>query len=253
MTLISVKVESDHLEALTRPSRLLAGVSELIWNGLDAEADRISVHVAENELGGIDRVTVEDNGHGMTRKDAVEGFEHLGGSWKRLAEKSRNRKRLLHGSKGQGRWRAFSIGDWIQWRSVADDEDGKRRELTITGTRAALTEFEVSDPVETDEPPGTRVEVEQIREESVAPLLADDAVDRLVGEFAIYLEKYPDVAITYRNFPVRPEDLQANRASYAIEIENPYGPIELTVIEWRKDFPRALLLCDENGMTLSDV
>ncbi|HEX6681095.1 MAG TPA: ATP-binding protein [Gaiellaceae bacterium] len=252
MTRISVKVESDHLEELTRPSRRLAGLSELIWNGLDAEADRIEVHVAENDLGGIDRITVEDNGHGMTHAQALEAFSHLGGSWKRLADKSQNKKRLLHGSKGQGRWRAFSLGDWVRWESVAEDESG-RHETTITGTRAALTEFDVSDPVATENAIGTNVHVETVREEVIAPLLADDAVDRLVGEFAIYLEKYPDVEITYRGFQVRPEDLQSNRASYAIEVENSHGAIELTVIEWKREFPRGLLLCDENGMTLSEV
>jgi hypothetical protein len=78
----------------------------------------------------------------MTTTDAFEGFEHLGGPWKRLADKSRNKKRLLPGSKDHGRWRAFSVGGWMRWRSVAENEGGKRRELTITGARASLTEFE---------------------------------------------------------------------------------------------------------------
>jgi hypothetical protein len=249
---LSVDVKSDHLEELTRPTRRLAGLTELIWNSLDADAERIAVQVAENDLGGIGNVVVIDDGHGMTHADAIEAFSHLGGSWKLLADRSRSGKRKLHGSKGRGRWCAFSLGDWVRWTTVAESS-ATREQTAITGTRAALTEFEVSDPQMTDKEIGTRVDVESIREDVITPLLADEATDRLISEFAVYLENYPTVQITYRGFQLRPEELQSHRASYSIPVENPYGPVELTVIEWSRDFPRALLLCDENGMSLSEM
>jgi DNA mismatch repair protein MutL len=47
-------------------------VKELVENALDAGADSVDVEV---ENGGIDRVTVADDGHGMDAEDAVRAFE----------------------------------------------------------------------------------------------------------------------------------------------------------------------------------
>jgi Histidine kinase-, DNA gyrase B-, and HSP90-like ATPase len=75
MTRVTVKVESDHLEKLARPSRRLAGIAEMIWNAVDAEAEVVEVRVLENALQGVDSVEVNDNGHGMTQAEALKAFE----------------------------------------------------------------------------------------------------------------------------------------------------------------------------------
>jgi hypothetical protein len=252
VTRIAVSVEADHLEKLTRPSRRLAGVSELIWNALDAEAEQIAVRVVENQLGGIDLVEVIDDGHGMTRDDALHEFELLGGSWKRDRRKSKNDRRIVHGSEGEGRWRAFSIGDLVRWISVAE-VGGERQEITITGQHSSLKEFDVSDATPTDKPVGTRVIVENIREGAAGAILANDAVDHLNAEFALYLEMYPDVEVRYRNFRVDPSGIAKNTKTYTIDLENAYGPAELTVIEWPHDVRRTMLLCDDARMPLGEI
>jgi hypothetical protein len=204
VTRVEVSVETDHLEKLTRPGRRLAGIAELVWNALDAEADRVSVRVIENALQGVDVIEVIDNGHGMLQTDALHDFELLGGSWKRHQRRSKNGKRLVHGSEGECRWRAFSLGDLVRWVSVADT--GARREkVTITGERSALKEFEIGEVESTEDPIGTTVIVENIREGVAGSVLADDATDVLSAEFALYLEMYPDIEIRYRraDLPVR--------------------------------------------------
>src|SRR6476619_2296639 len=148
MTKIAVRVEADHLDKLIRPMRSLAGVVELIWNGLDAEATEVTIRVLENNLNGVDEVAVVDNGHGMSHDEAMEVFGLLGGSWKRSAEKSKNGQRLLHGSEGQGRWRAFSLGSYVRWTTVGVGQGGHER-TQITGTRSTPTEFEVDDATAT--------------------------------------------------------------------------------------------------------
>jgi hypothetical protein len=252
VTRVAVTVEADHLEKLTHPSRRLAGVSELIWNALDAEADKVSVRVVDNALEGVDVVEVVDNGHGMTHADALHEFQLLGGSWKRSRGKSKNDKRIVHGSEGEGRWRAFSIGDLVRWVSVAE-VDGQREQITITGLHATLKEFEVSEPEPTDDPVGTTVIIENIREGLAAALLADDAVDHLNAEFALYLEMYQGLDVRYRNFRVDPGTVAKHRGTYPIDLENPYGPAEVTVIEWGRDVRRTMLLCDDGGMPLGEI
>jgi len=252
VTKVAVKVEADHLEKLTHPTRRLGGLSELIWNALDAEADKVTVRVVDNPLEGVDVVEVIDNGHGMSRDDAVREFQLLGGSWKRDRRKSRNEVRIVHGSEGEGRWRAFSIGDMVRWVSVAE-VDGQREKITITGLHSAIKEFDVSDPVLTDDEVGTTVIIENIREGAAAALLADDAIDHLNAEFALYLEMYPGIDVRYRNFRVDPTAVAKHSRTYPIELENPYGPAQITVIEWAHDVRRVMLLCDDGGMPLGEI
>ena len=80
----------------------VAGVTELVWNALDAEADSVSVVIVRNELDGVDFVVVEDDGHGMTHAEVVRDFRRLGGSWKKMRSTSKNGKRPLHGKEGAG-------------------------------------------------------------------------------------------------------------------------------------------------------
>ena len=206
--------------------------------------------LTQDELEGVSRVSVVDDGHGMRHADALEEFAHLGGSWKRHSQHSKNRVRLLHGKQGQGRWRAFSVGTLVRWITVAASDD-VREQTTITGRRDALTQFDVSEAQATSDPVGTTVLIENIEEEAASALLADDAADKLTAMLAPYLERYPTVTITFRGQQIDPAQLQAHRADYELALDsNSYGPLALTVIEWNKRFPRELLLSDENGIAL---
>src|SRR5690348_2604445 len=100
---VQVEAHEDFIEKLTvaSPSQALA---ELIWNGLDAEATRVSIEADSNDWG-LRSIRVRDNGHGIPPQEAEELFMHLGGSWKRNANKSKNGKRTLHGEEGKGRFR----------------------------------------------------------------------------------------------------------------------------------------------------
>lgn len=248
--LITVRVESDHLEALANPSGNLLGIAELVWNGLDAEAEHIQIRLEQNGMGGIDGVEVRDDGHGMTHAEALSEFSHLGGSWKHLAAHSKHRRRLLHGSQGQGRWRAFSIGSPVRWITVAE-VDGVREKTVITGRSSKLTEFEVSAPERTDDPFGTVVRIENIAEKTASGLLAASAAATLTTRLAPYLEKYPNVEISFRSHSLDPRSLQDVRKEYELDLpDGVEGPATLLVIEWRESFPREMFLCDENGMAL---
>lgn len=93
----------DHVARLARESDPVRAVVELIWNAVDAEATEVVAEVdCETELGAIQRVTVSDNGHGISADEIDATFGRIGGSWKRLASKTKNGKRGLHGSLGQG-------------------------------------------------------------------------------------------------------------------------------------------------------
>ncbi len=256
MPQVTVQVDLDHLERQIKSPG--SGLAELIWNAVDADANDVAVTVEMSELGAIESVTVTDNGSGMTPEAAAKGFGALGGSWKATEKVSRRDRRVLHGSEGKGRFGAFALGDRVRWTTSADvDDDGgdgepQRQETVIIGTRAALSTFDISGPLATSRPTGTVVRVTHVAEKAATALDKDTVVDGLAVAFALYLESYP-VNITWRNQTVDPADLQVQRQTYPLTVEELDGEVTLTVIEWKRAVPRALYLCDSNGMALHEI
>jgi histidine kinase/DNA gyrase B/HSP90-like ATPase len=80
--IIQVEAQEDFIEKLTVASPAQA-LAELIWNGLDAEASKVSVEIDDSDFG-LRSIRVRDNSHGIPPNEAEELFMHLGGSWKRL-------------------------------------------------------------------------------------------------------------------------------------------------------------------------
>jgi len=63
-----VMVQEDYLERIAN-ARPIQAIAELIWNGLDADATDVNVEVKSTKLG-MERVTVRDNGHGISYEEA---------------------------------------------------------------------------------------------------------------------------------------------------------------------------------------
>ncbi|MDP1661038.1 MAG: ATP-binding protein [Phycisphaerales bacterium] len=142
---VKLDVQPDHLEdvAKTRP---VLGLAELIWNAVDADANTVSVSYERNKLGGIDRVIVADDGHGIDHTDALTSFSRLGGSWKKTKGTSQREKRALHGQEGKGRFKAFCLGNAIVWSSTYK-ANGAIKRFRIVGQRPALNQFDVTEAV----------------------------------------------------------------------------------------------------------
>ncbi|MGV8963421.1 MAG: ATP-binding protein [Candidatus Saccharimonadaceae bacterium] len=85
-------------------------VSELVKNAYDADATEVNL-VFENawNAGGI--LVIEDNGHGMTKEQLVNGFMRLSSSDKIHNPISNKYKRQRAGRKGIGRFATQRLGD----------------------------------------------------------------------------------------------------------------------------------------------
>jgi hypothetical protein len=242
---LDVQLDPQHLEHLTAATPL-TGVTELIWNALDADAENIQVSFVENELGGIEEIQVSDDGHGMTEEEAKETFGKLGGSWKAMLKVSRTKGRPLHGKNGSGRFRAAGIGGRMRWKTVAADPEEASRNLALTIEMevGGLAHVEISDPEETSDPTGTRVIIEGISK-SPRGLGGEGPIEALTAQFGLALQNQ-NAHLTYAHQEIDPEELQANREDYPIVVTDGQDAL-LTVIEWKRKVDRKLFLCDENG------
>ena len=248
---IEVQLDPHHLEALTHATPLTA-ITELIWNALDADADDVRVVLVENELQGVVEIRVEDDGHGMTHERAVEGFQSLGGSWKRLAGRSPG-GRALHGREGHGRFRAAGLGRHVLWHTVAADPADESRNLAfdVEMRIADISHVEITDPEPTADPPGTRVVIDEFSAPP-AGLGGDGPVEKLTGTFGLYLQTH-SAHMRFGDADIDPASIQAHRKEYEITVGDSAQPAKLTAIEWTRRVERAIYLCNEDGLPLGDV
>lgn len=268
VTWVEVRAGRDYLEPHTKRN-VVDAVTELVWNGLDAEADLVDVDVHTGVMGSgademryVTSVTVSDNGHGMTHDRALEAFSSLGDSWKKfLHKRTVNGKRALHGSNGRGRFAVYSIGHSARWETVAQDESGRRYRVVIRGDRARINGCDVDAPEQTKEPNGTHVIVTVSQGESPPALLADDLASRLTSRLAPHLMANRDIVVRLNGQRLDPHALVDGEPK-SVELENiPADELAereiptLHIYDWTEDVRQksTIMLCDEHGNGLIEV
>ncbi|RCG22446.1 hypothetical protein DQ384_35650 [Sphaerisporangium album] len=253
MRTVHIEAKPDHLLRLARQKDPVGAVAEMIWNALDAEASHVSVDLDLNELNGVESVSVTDDGHGMPNASCAGYFSGLGGSWKTTAKVSPHLKRGLHGRSGQGRLRAFALGEQVRWITMATAADGRVERTVITGAVDRPADFDISEPEYIEGPCGTRVEA-SVPADFVSRLSQDDTAQQLTSTFAPFLAANSEVRITYQGTQLDPATVWTDMAEYQLPWPNSAGNAEplLRVIEWPKNVGRVLALCDANGVVLDE-
>jgi len=249
-----VQVEGDHLKKLAS-AKPIPAVSELIWNGLDADATRIDLELEFDEIA-MRSVSVRDNGHGIPHSDAPSLFGRLGGSWKAHGSRSKLQRRILHGKEGKGRFKALALGrvaDWI----VRYRQDDKLFGYKITLIRDDLIDVRITEPTEVDSALGTGVEVRVTElDRSYRSLEPKQAVQSLSEVFALYLTDYADVGIFVEGEHLDPSAVIAGRdktqLSPIVEGGKTY-PVELELIHWISATERWFFLCGPEGFPFDRV
>ena len=253
-----IQVQDDHLERIAQTRRPILALAELIWNSVDANAKRIDVTLIEDGLNGVKAIEVADDGHGIPYAEAEELFSRLGGSWKQRRLHSIEGRRILHGKEGRGRFRAFSLGNVVDWDVRAVDPSGALQRYRISMIRDHLRRVEISDitPVTEETGRGVTVTVSEIKRD-FRSLRDGTALDDLAQIFALYLRQYPQVQILYDRTPIDPRAVEDQSSAYELpEIEADDGrkfPAWLEIVEWGIKVQRRLFFCDANGFPLDET
>lgn len=252
--LIALEIQHDLVERLSKSPPVQA-LAELIWNGLDAEASKVDVSWDNDPLGGVERISVRDNGDGIPYKDAPDLFKRLGGSWKKIGGKTRSGLRWLHGHEGKGRYKAFSFGRVVEWRVVYEKTTGKNFTYTITLIADNLKNIRLSDEIEiSGAQTGVEVSISEIK--TFAFLEKEETKQELEEVFAIYLLSYPNVVLSYQSIRLDPNtaiETQKKIQLADIVIDTKKVPVWLDIIEWKNRLTadRLMYLCNEHGFALN--
>ncbi|MCK9388754.1 MAG: ATP-binding protein [Sulfuritalea sp.] len=256
---IHVEAKPDHLESLTR-SKPVNALAELVWNALDADADRVQIRITDNELGNPIIVEVVDNGTGISLTDAERAFGNLGGSWKRERRVTERSNKKMHGRDGKGRFKAFALGHSVEWDTVYIDADELALHYVIKGLSDRLQDFEIGDvvPASSGRLRGTHVRISNIME-PLGILSRDGSAGLQLSElFALYLRNYPATNIIFRGERIDPKSVQKSHQTVPLTTFSAEDGTQVTgtvdIVEWtfsKKE--RRICLCDSDGFSLHEV
>lgn len=256
---IHVEAKPDHLDSISRAKPINA-LSELVWNALDADADRIDIYVSDNTLGHPFEIEVRDNGWGIESREVDEGFGNLGGSWKRQQKHTRKSGRKMHGREGKGRFKAFSLGHRVEWDTVFVGADDQLYRHVIRGRSDALQDFSLTESALAPggSPRGTRVKITNLVERLSLFSADGTASTQLAEAFAFYLRNYPSTQIVYRGERIVPEAVQKSLTTGQLQPfqakDGTWVTVTVDLVEWnfvKKE--RKICLCDAAGFTLIEV
>lgn len=254
MQTLELKVEQDHIESLAKVRNPLIAIEELIWNGLDADANKVVVEFVLDNMKGLSKIKVSDNGIGIKFDDCENAFGHLGGSAKNHIDLTPG-GRVPHGKLGKGRFRAFGIGRTVRWLSRYRS-NGEVKQFEVKGRKAFLKRFDVGDEkVVSRKSTGVEVTIDNIESNYLSLLDSDRSAEEISKRLALYLRKYPGIEIVYDGIYIDPTKLESHSASYPLQIHDIDGTeinAELTVIEWNTPTDRAIYFCDNNGFALEE-
>ncbi|ANZ35909.1 hypothetical protein BBK82_07245 [Lentzea guizhouensis] len=244
----------------------LDAVAELVWNSLDAEADEVSIDIEYDGMGTdevryVSQVAVTDNGHGMSHERARSAFLSLGDSWKKgLGGRTVNKKRALHGKKGKGRFFVYGIGGFVRWTSVSATPDGNVL-VEVVGEEQRMEGFSISEPVQTEEPTGTRVTVQAGEGRATAALVRTDFAHQLAARLAGHLLANDDITVLVNGIQLDPAELIDGEPVDipltdldSAEVAEHEPPV-LTIVDWTDEMRAAptIVLCNEEGMALVEL
>jgi len=158
----------------------------------------------------------------------------------------------LHGKYGKGRFRAFSLGNKVSWKSIYRDGNNLYC-FYIKGDIENLSVFEVSEPepvTEYENSTGMYVRI-ALPNDNTSLIRGVLALEEITDIFAPYLMQYPNVKIIYDGISIDPQNVQKTQYEYPYhDIVVPSGKTinaTLTIVEWNTSGRRGLLFCDENG------
>ena len=247
----------DRVLSLADRASAVEAITELIWNGLDAEATCVDVTISINEFGAATVLVVRDDGHGIAPDKARRLFLTEGDSWKKAERFSASLSRPLHGQMGRGRLITYAVAETVEWSSVSSTQDGPKR-IIIRGTRQEPDGFDILEAEDVEEPEGTTVSL-KLRDVQKAAKIADNGFELgVVERLAESLLSLGGVSVRWRGKLLDADEAICSRDEVllsGIEADalHGYSAPSLSVVEWKRSFgSKKIILCDDAGSVVTD-
>lgn len=244
---IPVLTTNDYLQRITSATAETS-IAELIWNALDADACNVSVN--KSDIFGSEKITVSDDGSGINPTLAEQAFSKLGESWKKFATRT-EKGRGIHGQKGVGRYKAFALGNAIDWKSTfknSETQEFMNYEISILADN--LKNVSLSTPTASNKNlTGTIVEIFDLTQKGIGADLSK-LTENLTITFANYLFTYPSVNIYINGTKINPESEIEAQESIPLNIPELKGNHKIKILFWKQLKNKDIYICKQDGAVL---
>lgn len=178
---LSVKNQSIETSGITKDYK--EALCEYIWNGFEAGATEVVVSYTMNLVGGIDTITISDNGDGIVFEDLAETF----GAFLASRKNSLSLKVKSKANKGKGRFSFVAFASDAQWRTIYKAEEKlKEYNITLSNANKEILDYTAPQIVQANHS-GTDVTFWGIDGLLPESLSIENLEDVLLTEFAWYL------------------------------------------------------------------
>ena len=257
---LQMKPGETELLRLRNQTNAIGALAELVWNAIDADAKNVHVDWLENEMLGIEKITVVDDGHGIIADEgdlSKHPFASLGDSEKHTLNHQSPGGRILHGRFGKGRIRALALGGVIDWETNFSTGKKTTQRYSI---RAVVGEanLQVTSPKSSKASPGTKVTVSHISDKGNS--LDSSAVRRRFSLiFSEHLSNYQDIALYVQGERLQPENMILKRkdlGAYTTNFDSEKKlDWDLRCVHWKEAVAEdrgRLFLCDADKVVIGE-
>lgn len=182
-----IVISTPGIRRTLRKYKPLSAIAEYVWNGFDAGASEVRIDWQPNDLGGIDSITVVDDGSGIDYCELDDRFRPFYDTHK-AADPANRRYGLssVHGKNGYGRLTFFCFAERACWTTTCRSDKGNQQ-YQITVRSQSLHRYEAGDPISSAQRTGTCVEFSGCHN-LFAEDLDHELQHHLALEFAWFLE-----------------------------------------------------------------
>ena len=226
---LSVKNQSVETSGITKDYK--EALCEYIWNGFEANATKVSVDYKANNYGGIDKLSISDNGSGINYNSLEETFGAFLASNKNALSfrlKSKN-------NKGKGRFSFTCFSSLAHWHTSFKDSDGIIKEFTIDLSNENKQKINYSDTIISEnKDTGTTVSFYNIKDLLLSDLSFDSLQNYLLNEFAwfLYLNRHKKIELWINGVIVDYEELINTELSETKTVSLNAYTFEVSLIVW---------------------
>lgn len=227
-------------------------ICEYIWNGFDANANKIEITTMRNELNNISKISIKDNGVGIPKKQLNKKFKPYYESEKAKQSDERTKITGIHGKNGIGRLTFFCFAQYAEWNTIYKDGN-KYKNYSIKIKSEDLENYNDTPEniIETTET-GTNVILSEIHEN----IDIIELRNYIKKEFACLLElnKSSNFKIYLNGKEIEYEDLILEREERVINYNYNYEKnniiANIRYVQWKDNLSNEYsryYFCDENN------
>jgi hypothetical protein len=152
----NIVIDSRGIRRAVKKYEYTHAIAEYIWNGFDANATSVNIHIDANALGFISEITITDNGEGIPFSKLDDKFRPFLRSEREINPDQARISSKVHGINGVGRLTFFKFAFKAVWRTVYE-EGGVRYGYEIAVNSETLNKYDATEPKITHDPIGTSV------------------------------------------------------------------------------------------------